>query len=177
MIIIKVPLLRHQMYISPSPLTAHLLTNNRIKIKIKGEIPSQFWSPRWTCYGQFYWTKLSGYHIHTKTCKFDSSKTILGPFEKLKYLLGTYEYSTYLPAETSLTKIPIPVTVRNVKINPRQGLKLTGHSFSSQHPYPQQGVTRSGRGEEEVLICQLWTMICRTAPTPGKTTRRFPHSN
>jgi hypothetical protein len=37
LIMIKVPLLRHQRYISPSPLTAHLLTNGRIK----GEIPSQ----------------------------------------------------------------------------------------------------------------------------------------
>jgi hypothetical protein len=35
---------------------------------------------------QFYWTKLSGYHIHTKYCKFDHSETILGPFKKLTFL-------------------------------------------------------------------------------------------
>ena len=36
--------------------------------------------PLMACYGQFYWTKFSGYHIHTKYCKFDHSEMIFGPF-------------------------------------------------------------------------------------------------
>ena len=43
------------------------------------------WHLRWTCYGQFYWTKLSGYHIHTMYCKFDHSEMIFGPFEKTTF--------------------------------------------------------------------------------------------
>jgi hypothetical protein len=39
----------------------------------------------WTCYGQLYWTKLSGYHIHTKYCKFDHIEMIFGPFEKMTF--------------------------------------------------------------------------------------------
>jgi hypothetical protein len=39
----------------------------------------------WTCYGQFYWTKLSGYHIHTKYCTFDHSEMIFGPLEKMTF--------------------------------------------------------------------------------------------
>jgi hypothetical protein len=43
------------------------------------------WHLRWTGYGQFYWTKLSGYHIHTMHCKFDHSEMICGPFEKMTF--------------------------------------------------------------------------------------------
>ena len=43
------------------------------------------WHLQWTCYGQFYWTKLSWYHIHTKYCKFDHSEMIFGPFEKMTF--------------------------------------------------------------------------------------------
>jgi hypothetical protein len=55
---------------------------------------------------------------------------------------------------------------------PGQGLSIMVHTGISRLPpllgtaghtlpphNPQQGVTRSGWGEEEVLICQLWTMI------------------
>ena len=69
---IQVSLFKHQRYISPSPLTAHLLTNDRMYQK-----KCQLWHLRWTCYGQFYWTKLSGYHIHTY------KSTILGTFKTL----------------------------------------------------------------------------------------------
>ena len=78
---IKVPLLRHQRYISPSPLTPRVETNDRIYQK-----KSWLWHLWWTCYGQFYWTKLSEYHSHTKYCKFDHSEMIFGPFEKLTFL-------------------------------------------------------------------------------------------
>ena len=45
----------------------------------------RLWHLWWTCYGQFYWTNLSEYHIHTKYCKFDHSETIFGPFKKLTF--------------------------------------------------------------------------------------------
>jgi len=51
-----------------------------------------------------YWIKLSGYHIHTKYCKFDNSETIFGPFEKMTFF-GCTPYSNEqsgLNAETSL---------------------------------------------------------------------------
>ena len=56
---------------APSPLTPRVETNDRMYQK-----NCWLWHLRWTCYGQFYWTKLSGYHIHTKYCKFDHSETI-----------------------------------------------------------------------------------------------------
>ena len=61
---IKVPLLRHQRHISPSPLTLTLQHQRQ-------NVPE----------------KLSGYHIHTKYCKFDHSEMIFGPFEKMKHPL------------------------------------------------------------------------------------------
>jgi hypothetical protein len=36
--------------------------------------------------GQFIFTKLSGYHIHTKKSRLDHPKMILGPFEKITFL-------------------------------------------------------------------------------------------
>ena len=79
---IKVPLLRHQRYISPLQLTSRVKSNDKTYLKKK----CWLWHLRWTCYGQFYWTKLSGYHIHTKYCKFDHSEMIFGPFEKMTFL-------------------------------------------------------------------------------------------
>ena len=65
---------------------------------------TELWHLWCTCYGQFYWTKLSGYHIHTKNCKFDHSETILGPFEKLTFFgldplkLWQYDFQPWLKA-------------------------------------------------------------------------------
>ena len=77
----KVPLLRHQRYISPSPLTSRVKSNDKTYQGKK----CRLWHLWWTCYGQLYWTKLSGYHIHTMYCKFDHSEMIFGPFEKMTF--------------------------------------------------------------------------------------------
>ena len=77
---IKVPLLRHQRYVSPLQLTSRVRNQQKTYQK-----KCWLWHLRWTYYGQFYWTKLSECHIHTKYCKFDHSEMIFGPFEKLTF--------------------------------------------------------------------------------------------
>ena len=79
---IKVLLLRHQRYISPSPLTLPLQRQRQNvpekKMSTLTPLTDMLWS--------IILNQLAGYHIRTYESRFDHSETILGPFKKLPFL-------------------------------------------------------------------------------------------
>ena len=132
---IKVPLLRHQRYISPSPLTPRVKNQRPSKKPTTKRTwkKSWLWHFRWTCYGQFYWTKLSGYHIHTKYCIFDYSEMLFGPFEKMTFF---GEYPLPMGPESGSPWCRRWSLCGYLWLRPRTQFKLIGGLLATPRPTP-----------------------------------------
>jgi hypothetical protein len=77
-------ILRHQRYISPSPLTLPLQNQRQNVPEKKMSTLTPLMHMLWSLYS----TKLAGYHIRTYENRFDHSETILGPFKNPDPLSG-----------------------------------------------------------------------------------------